>query len=364
MRILFACDYPHIPENTGGAEINTHELSLTLRDAGHTPVVLATLVGRGLIGLSARVQLRLPRNAGWAEDNGLGYRVLRAWTPADVLDAAITRYRPDVVIVQSWRLEMVAIALRRDCGVVLYSHSANSTYSDTLGGTWMRRCVLLANSQFNARLQGAALEADFDVLHPLIRRERYLTTGPRTQVLHVGANARKGAALTLAIARARPDIAFTMVRTWEGLRAPPEDRAIAETARSLPNVRLISSQADARQLYRIAKILLVPSLCDETWGRVVTESQLNGIPVVASNRGGLPESVGDGGIVLSPDGDIGPWVATVGRLWDDPAWYAGNVERARQRVTREDVAFAPLRDRFIAILEQARRLQTGTQTFI
>lgn len=356
MRILFACDYPHIPENTGGTEINTHELSLALRDSGHEPVVLAALVGRGWVGMRARVQLRLRRNAGWAADNGLGYRVLRAWTPANVLDAAITRYRPDVVVVQSWRLEMVATALRRKCGVVLYSHSANSAYSDTLGEAWTRRCVLLANSQFNARFQGAALGEAFDVMHPLVRPERYLTSGSRTQVLHVGINARKGATVTLAIARARPDIAFTMVRTWEGLRTLPEDQAIVDEARSLPNVRLIPPQRDARRLYQIGKILLVPSMCDETWGRVVTEAQLNGIPVVASNRGGLPESVGDGGTVLNPDGDIAAWVNAVGRLWDDPSWYAENVDRARRRAGREDVAFDPLRDRFVTILERAQRL--------
>ena len=356
MRVLFASDYPHIPENTGGTEINTHELSLALRDAGHEPTVLATLIGRGWVGCRARLKLKLGLGSRWAEDGGLGYPVLRTWNAADALADVIDRHRPDVVVVQSWRLDMVAVALDRGCGVVLYSHSANSPYADTIGGNWARRCVLLANSQFNARLQGEALGATFDVLHPAVHPDRYFAPGPRSRVLHVGLNQRKGAAITVAIARLRPDIPFTMVRTWEGLRPPPEDAAIIEMARALPNIEIMPAQRDPRRLYCIARIMLVPSAWDEAWGRVVTEAQLNGIPVVASDRGGLPESVGSGGILLRIDDDPSVWAHAVGQLWDDPVCHADHASRALRRARQPDVAFGRLRSRFFEFLDKARQL--------
>jgi glycosyltransferase involved in cell wall biosynthesis len=77
-----------------------------------------------------------------------------------------------------------------------------------------------------------------------------------------------------------------------------------------------------KDIYRRAKVLLAPSRWEEAWGRVATEAQFSGIPVLASNRGGLPESVGPGGIQLDPDGPIEDWVEALRRLWFDKAFYA------------------------------------------
>lgn len=44
-------------------------------------------------------------------------------------------------------------------------------------------------------------------------------------------------------------------------------------------------------IYRSADILLVPSDWDEPFGRVVIEGNSNGLPVLGSNRGGIPEII-------------------------------------------------------------------------
>ena len=49
---------------------------------------------------------------------------------------------------------------------------------------------------------------------------------------------------------------------------------------------------DPRKFYRVTKAIVMPSLWNESFGLVAAEAMANGIPVLASNRGALPETVG------------------------------------------------------------------------
>lgn len=56
---------------------------------------------------------------------------------------------------------------------------------------------------------------------------------------------------------------------------------------------------DVRPIYAATKVLLAPSLWYEGFGRVAAEATMNGIPVIASTSGGLPEAVNGGGVNIS-----------------------------------------------------------------
>lgn len=63
------------------------------------------------------------------------------------------------------------------------------------------------------------------------------------------------------------------------------------------------------EIFQNIDILIVPSLCSEAFGRVVPEAFTYNIPVLVSNRGGLPEIIEEGknGYIFDPDvsGDFG-----------------------------------------------------------
>jgi glycosyltransferase involved in cell wall biosynthesis len=100
--------------------------------------------------------------------------------------------------------------------------------------------------------------------------------------------------------------------------------------------------------FALTRILVVPSVWEEPFGRVAAEAMINAIPPLVSNRGSLPHVVGGdfgeggGGRVLPiPDWmtykttnipselEIEPWYEAVCALWDDAALYRSMAARAR-----------------------------------
>ncbi|MCK6507664.1 glycosyltransferase family 4 protein [Myxococcota bacterium] len=70
---------------------------------------------------------------------------------------------------------------------------------------------------------------------------------------------------------------------------------------TFPGLRWLGPRADVAALHAAAQVFVHPSV-EEGMGQAVVEAMLAGLPVVCSDAGGLPEVVGDTGIVV-PRGD-------------------------------------------------------------
>ena len=73
--------------------------------------------------------------------------------------------------------------------------------------------------------------------------------------------------------------------------------------------------SDRRALYEQAVLLVLPSL-DEGFGLTALEAMTMGVPVVASDRGSLPEIIGDAGLLVSPE-RTEALAAALGRVLSD-----------------------------------------------
>jgi glycosyltransferase involved in cell wall biosynthesis len=109
----------------------------------------------------------------------------------------------------------------------------------------------------------------------------------------------------------------------------------------LKNLNVMANTPDPRDFYRVSRLLLMPSLWRESFGRVAAEAMINGIPVLASRRGALPEVLRDAGLLFdiperyTPESQLvptaeeaAPWVESVIRLWDDAVFYEAESRRA------------------------------------
>src|SRR5579862_2319098 len=155
----------------------------------------------------------------------------------------------------------------------------------------------------------------------------------------------KGISIFLELAGRLPQVRFAGVPTWGTNQA---DRA-ALAAR--PNVMLLDPVDNVDDILRRTRVLLVPSLWAEARSRIVLEAMLRGVPVIASNVGGIPEvklgvdyllpvrpiekyrSQMDEQMVPVADvpaQDIGPWVEALARLVSDRALYDALSRSSRQ----------------------------------
>jgi glycosyltransferase involved in cell wall biosynthesis len=86
---------------------------------------------------------------------------------------------------------------------------------------------------------------------------------------------------------------------------------------------------DLPGLYRGARALLLPSL-DEGFGLPALEAMACGTPVVAARRGGLPEVVGEAGLLEDPE-DEEAFAAALARALSDTALAEALREKGRER---------------------------------
>ncbi len=155
------------------------------------------------------------------------------------------------------------------------------------------------------------------------------------------------------LGRCRPEIPLLVVDSRG------RGQALAQTGLDLSGLRNLFGMAntpDPRRFYALTKVLVMPSLWNESFGLVAAEAMTNGIPVVVSSRGALPEVVGQGGVVLeiparyTPESrevptaaEVRPWVEAIERLWEDGEYYRRQSEAARFWSARwRPEALAPL----------------------
>jgi glycosyltransferase involved in cell wall biosynthesis len=332
MRILFATFHPYIPQIAGGAQATAHELAQELRSRGHVVGVHAGLLETGWIGLRARVLLsgRVLLKA-WSRpairDESLGYPVYRSWYPWETIGQVNAEFRPDVVVAQSGQTVRMAKGYQNvGARIVMYFH--NVEFDTDLAGDprELRPTPCVANSQFTALKYKERFGLDPTIIYPLIKPEAYRTQTDASSVIFINPHPDKGVELATKLAAGCPKIPFIFVESWT--LGADEKAQLRSVAKTLPNVTLFPRTMDMRKIYGRAKIVLVPSRYQETFGRVAAEAHLSAIPVLASRHGGLPEAVGPGGVLLDYDAPIDHWAEMLRKLWTDSDFYKQKSEAA------------------------------------
>jgi glycosyltransferase involved in cell wall biosynthesis len=354
MRVLLTANASYEPPRGGATRSNLVWLDALAR-AGHECRVVCAAAGPG-------AELRHHESI-----------VVRAVAePArriEALRAEIREFGPDWVLVSS---EDVGHALLAEAHhsvpdrLVYLAHTPQffpfgpaSWNPDRRATAWVAAAAgVVAIGRHMAGYVERELGRPAEVIHPPIYGAgpfQDCSSFERGLVAMINPCAVKGISIFLDVARRLPELEFGVVPGWGTTAADRRELA------SLPNVRFLPNARDIGEVLAQTRVLLMPSLWYEGFGLIVMEAMLRGVPVIASDAGGLEEAKRGTGYVLPvrtierylaefdehsmprpvvPVNDAGPWAEALLRLLGDRAEYG-----------RESAASRAAAERFVSGLD-------------
>lgn len=367
MRILLAANASYVPPRGGATRSNIVWLEM-LAAHGHQCRVVSALLGRDPEDRKRQIEEEelnveiLHSEPGYEVVRHGKLEVYAASEPAkrnEILREQIRTFSPDWVLVSSEDVGQVLLAeaSRHAPGRVVYvAHTPQflpfgpESWSPNPQGAALAKeaARVIVIGKHMAGYVETHLGRKAEVVHPPI-----YGAGPWPDLARFGEglvtminpSAIKGLPIFLEVARRMPHVRFGALPGWGTTAA---DRRALE---ALPNVTLLPNRRDIEDILRETRILLMPSLWYEGFGLIVMEAMLRGIPVVASDSGGLVEAKAGTGYVIPvrpieryepvyderampravvPEQNPEPWVQALTDLTSSPALYEEESKRSRE----------------------------------
>ena len=220
--------------------------------------------------------------------------------------------------------------------VVAVSGFVGAAVARELGPQWRRKTAIIANGVDTAVVSGECSVFSDGLNRPLSTQHSALSTAGGTDPLHLvivaHLMAEKGIQVALAaLAQARDELPpLRLSIAGRGPYAPELQAAVVRLGLA-DQVAFLGSITAQAALLRGADVALVPSLWQEACPFGVIEAMAAGLPVLASATGGVPELLGDTGILVPP-GDVAAFAAGLRRLAGDAGERARLGRAAQARV--------------------------------
>lgn len=329
MNILWAMDFDTHDLYGGGDVFSTQILSNGLKDRGHT------------------VELYNPTWPGGGILPWFTQRVITATRFAKRIRSVLKDNPPSVVIAQNHvfpyvvrealRLDIPVVVVCRDIGYRCPQSTKSNGCSGSCGRCigkmalfpypWFRHHINLKR-KYLPLANGWVVPSEYIaqdmrdwfpttrpvVIYPPMDNSHIpKPNGERSAILFMGGGEYKGADIALKLAQYFEwEYDFKVCGTQD-----PDHRC---KFKQLINVELCGF-VPRPVAFRGSRILIAPARWAEPFGRIVGEAGWLGIPSIVSDRGGLGESVGPGGLMIDRPDDMESWIDAIKLLMENDGAY-------------------------------------------
>jgi len=234
-----------------------------------------------------------------------------AQTPPGALASKMLESEPDMVLTQLTAAPHIANVVPKTVPLVLFLHSVSEHFCKRINsgkcgdGTpadllncpgcddeaflamkdiYRGADEVVANSKIMARIFKKFTGREAKVQYPVVDKKRCESDETsKKYCVAVGVTENRGRSFLEQLARAMKNENFM----WVGMKGTAP-----------PNVKVIEHAENLRQIFSSAFINLTPHKIFQAFGRTPVEAGWAGIPTLTLDSGGLPEAVGEGGMVL------------------------------------------------------------------
>jgi glycosyltransferase involved in cell wall biosynthesis len=313
---------PSFSPNIGGVETHLDDLvaALDRRDYStfvltHSPITTPGVPWKAKEKIGKKVNIR----RFWWFGNGIFHKVekypildflyLTPYLCIQALLFMINRHRDiDVIHSQGLNAALIGVVLKKlfSINLIVSTHAVYEVSKTSFTAKIVKRileqadkvlCLSKASleelSSFGLDREKMSLYAywvNLNIFKPLdkqIMRAKFKIKDNFT-VLFVGRLIeKKGIRVLIEVAKALPNIQFLVIGVG------PEEKYIRHEEKKSSNIKFIGKvkNTDITQYYSCADVLCIPSLYEEGYGRVVMEAVACGLPVIGSDKGGIPEAL-------------------------------------------------------------------------
>lgn len=241
---------------------------------------------------------------------------------------------PTILRVPSWEHFCNAPCTFATCGWKCVSN-VQCGYRAHCPDLFSKATVVMAISEFVATAVKEFYRRESVVIRPPVERDQY-EVGVRTEryITMVRGHTVKGAEFFIDLAKRLPDKRFLLCGIC--------DPHILAAIKQVPNINWCWQKRDMREVYSQTAIYLAPVVWAEPFGRTLVEAMINGIPIIGSDRGAVPEILGPSFVLPL---DLDRWCEAIVKYLEDREYYRSASEKLRERsfsfdAEREKLNFA------------------------